>query len=188
MPIKTALSFIKQYITKPRTVGAVLPSSKYLAAKMTQPIDFSGAKCIVEYGAGTGVFTHTILKQRQPGTVVIIFENNADFYTQLCEKFANEKNLHIINDSAAQVGEYLQKHNLCCADYIISGLPFASLPQAVSTKIMKQTKKHLKQGGSFITFQYTLLKKDFIGQFFQDISVTRELRNVPPAYVFCCRP
>jgi len=187
MPIKTGLSFIKQYVTKPRTVGAVLPSSKYLAEKMMKPIYFNNAKCIVEYGAGTGVFTDKILKLRQPGTIVIVFENNADFYNLLNKKFAGEANIHIINDSAALVGEYLQKHNIAFADYIISGLPFASLPQAVSTKIMEQTKKYLKQGGSFITFQYTLLKKDFIGQFFQDITVTRELRNVPPAYVFCCK-
>ena len=186
MPILSGLSFIKQYITKPRTVGAVLPSSKYLADKMTQNIDFNSAKCIVEYGAGTGVFTNNILKQRKPDTIVILFENNKEFFNQLNEKYTHEVNLYVVNDSAEQIGEYLQKHNIAVADYIVSGLPFASLPQAVSSKIMAQTKKYLRQGGSFITFQYTLLKKDFIGQYFLNIAITRELRNVPPAYVFCC--
>jgi len=187
MPIISGLSFIKQYVTKPRTVGAVLPSSKYLAEKMMRGIDFNAAKCIVEYGAGTGVFTDKILKLRKPDTVVLLFENNPEFYTLLEEKYSGEASLYIINDSAEHVGEYLNKHNIAFADYIVSGLPFASLPQAVSTKIMEHTKKSLRQGGCFITFQYTLLKKDFIGQYFQDISVTRELRNVPPAYVFCCQ-
>ena len=187
MPIMSALSFIKQYITKPRTVGAVLPSSKYLAAKMTQGIDFDNAKCIVEYGAGTGVFTDKILKQRRPQTTVLLFENNTEFYNQLCKKYTSEANLQIINDSAEHIGKYLHKHNFSFADYIISGLPFASLPQGVSVRIMEQTKKYLKQDGSFITFQYTLLKKEFIGQFFPNISIKRELRNVPPAYVLCCK-
>jgi len=154
---------------------------------MMHGIDFTSAKCIVEYGAGTGVFTAKILERRQPDTTVIVFENNAGFYAQLCDKFANADNLHIIHDSAANVGKYLKKYDYVYADYIISGLPFASLPQAVSVKIMEQTRKYLKHSGSFITFQYTLLKKDFIGQYFSSIGIKRELRNVPPAYVLCCR-
>jgi len=187
MPIMSGLSFIKQYITKPRTVGAVLPSSRYLADKMIQDIDFDNAQCIVEYGAGTGVFTDKLLKQRNADTLLLLFENNTEFYMLLTEKYSGEANLHIVNDSAEHIGAYLHKYNVGYADYIISGLPFASLPQTVSSKIMTQTKKYLKQGGSFITFQYTLLKKDFIRQYFRDITVKRELRNVPPAYVFCCK-
>ncbi|MCL2405439.1 MAG: methyltransferase [Defluviitaleaceae bacterium] len=183
----SGLSFIRQYITKPRTVGAVLPSSKFLADKMTSNIDFNNAQCIVEYGAGTGVFTENILKLRKPDTVVILFENNQQFYNLLNEKYANEANLYVVNDSAEHIGKYLQMHNVSVADYIISGLPFASLPQAVSANIMTQTKNFLRPGGSFITFQYTLLKRDFIKQYFANIAVTREIRNVPPAYVFCCK-
>lgn len=180
------LSFIKQYIMKPRTVGAVMPSSKYLARKMMRGIDFDKARCIVEYGPGTGVFTEEILKRRQNGTLVLLFERESSFCDMLREKYSGEQNLYVINDSAELVGEYLEKHGLDSADYIVSGLPFASLPQDVSVNILTQTKKHLKQEGRFITFQYTLLKKDFIGQFFKNIDITREVRNVPPAYVLCC--
>jgi len=187
MPIFSGLSFIKQYITKPRTVGAVLPSSKYLANKMTRTIDFSSARCIVEYGAGTGVFTDSVLKQRKPGTTVILFEKNIEFYNLLCNKYPTQPNLHIINDSAEHIGKYLQMHGFNYGDYIISGLPFASLPQEVSSRIMEETQKYLNPGGSFITFQYTLLKKGFIGQYFHNITTARELRNVPPAYVLYCR-
>jgi len=186
MPILNGLSFIKQYITRPRTVGAVLPSSKYLADKMTQDINYANAKCIVEYGAGTGVFTQNLVAQRAPGTVLILFENNQEFYKLLAEKFAGVANLYITSDSAENVGKHLHQHGFTHADYIISGLPFASLPQAVSANIMAQTKAFLKPGGAFITFQYTMLKHDFIGQYFPNIAIKRELRNVPPAYVFNC--
>ena len=186
MPIKNRLSFIKQYITKPRTVGAVLPSSKYLADEMTGNINFNKAECIVEYGPGTGVFTDNIIKQKKSNTIVLLFENNLEFYNLLNDKYSDVANIYIINDSAEHVGKYLQHHDIDFADYVISGLPFASLPQEVSTKILRQTKEYLKPGGSFITFQYTLLKKDFIGQFFPNISIKREVKNVPPAYVFCC--
>jgi len=183
----SGLSFIKQYITKPRTVGAIWPSSKYLAKKMVQDIDFDTGEYIVEYGPGTGVFTDKILKARRQSTAVLLIENNQEFYNLLVEKYSREPNMYIINGSAENVGDYMAQHKIPYADYIVSGLPFASLPQDVSTRILAQTKKHLKQGGRFITFQYTLLKKDFIAQHFGEITIRRELRNIPPAYVLSCK-
>ena len=181
------LSFLLQYIFKPRTVGAVLPSSKYLANKMVASIDFDNAKCIVEYGAGTGVFTEKILQKRNPDTIVILFEMNDAFCQTLKEKYGSEPNMHIVNDTAQNVGAKLQKYGFGYADYVVSGLPFASLPQDVSVGILAETKKYLKPSGAFITFQYTLLKMDFIGQFFDKIEIERELKNVPPAYVLRCQ-
>jgi phospholipid N-methyltransferase len=180
------LSFIKQYITKPRSVGAILPSSKYLANKMIEDIDFNNAKDIVEYGPGTGVFTEKLIKNRKKGTVILLFECNNEFYRMLKEKYKNESNLHIINDSAEYIDKYLIQYNIPRVNYIVSGLPFASLPQSVSSAILFKTRMYLKEDGKFITFQYTLLKKGFIQQYFADICIKREIRNIPPAYVFCC--
>ncbi|MCL2287244.1 MAG: methyltransferase domain-containing protein [Firmicutes bacterium] len=181
------LSFLLQYFFKPRTVGAVLPSSRYLAEKMVSGIDFDNANCIVEYGAGTGVFTDKILRMRSPATLVILFEMNNTFCRDLKEKYGNRPNLHIVNGSAQNVGQYLQKYGVERVDYVVSGLPFASLPQDVSNKILTETKKWLKPSGVFITFQYTLLKMDLLGRFFDKIEIEREFRNVPPAYVLHCR-
>jgi len=180
------LSFIKQYITKPRSVGAILPSSRYLANKMIEEIDFDYAKYIVEYGPGTGVFTEKLVKNRTKGTLILLFEYNYEFYKGLKEKYKNEPNMYIINDSAEYMDKYLKDYNIPRIDYIISGLPFASLPQGVSSTILGKTRKYLNENGKFITFQYTLLKKSFIKQYFDDICIKREVRNIPPAYVFSC--
>jgi phospholipid N-methyltransferase len=180
------LSFIWQYIKKPGTTGAILPSSKYLAAKMVAEIDFERAKCIVEYGPGTGVFTQKLLEKRRKNTTIILIERNENFCATLREKYANEKNFHIIEDSAENTGEHLQKHGFTQADFIISGLPFASLPKEVSANILTQTVKFLNPKGRFITFQYTLFKKKIFSQLFAHIDITREFRNVPPAYVLSC--
>lgn len=180
------LSFIKQYITKPRTVGAILPSSKYLADKMVEGIDFSSARYIVEYGPGTGVFTDKMLKERKQETMLLLLERNEAFCSLLKEKYKEEPNLYIINDSAESIGKYMEKYGEPCADYIVSGLPFASLPQGVSANILKQTQVHLKPDGRFILFQYTLFKKKLFEQYFKKTEIKREMRNVPPAYVLSC--
>lgn len=77
------LLFLLQYIIKPRTTGAVMPSSKYLARKMVNKIDFKTAKYIVEYGPGTGVFTDEIIKRKTENTILLLIEYNTNFYNEL---------------------------------------------------------------------------------------------------------
>jgi phospholipid N-methyltransferase len=104
----------------------------------------------------------------------------------LKNKYKHEENLYIINDSAENIVKYLKKHDISKVDYIVSGLPFASLPKEVSNNILHTSKNILKKNGKFITFQYTLFKKQFINNFFDEIDIRRELKNIPPAYVFYC--
>lgn len=180
------LEFIKEYIKKPTVIGAVLPSSERLANKMIANINFNCSKCIVEYGPGTGVFTEKLIQNRLKDTVIILIEYNLDFCNMLKNKYKHEENLYIINDSAENIVKYLKKYNISSVDYIVSGLPFASLPKEVSSNILDTSKNILKKNGKFITFQYTLFKKQFINNFFDEIDIRRELKNIPPAYVFYC--
>ena len=182
----SALKFILQYVTKPRTVGAILPSSKYLAKKMVDQVDFDKASYVVEYGPGTGVFTDEIISKLKPGARLLLLERNPEFAKQLAKKYENAQHVTVVNDTAEQVGKYLRAHGIQNADYILSGLPFASLPQEVSEGILKETKKHLSEGGKFITFQYTLFRKSFFAKHFCEISITHVIRNIPPAYVLTC--
>jgi len=155
---------------------------------MVREIDFSRARCVVEYGPGTGVFTEEILAARLEGTVVLLLERNAEFCEVLREKFAGVRDLFVIEDSAENVGEHLRAHGFERACFVISGLPFASLPAEVSENILKNTRGLLGDGGAFITFQYTLLKKKIFAEHFAEIGIKREFRNVPPAYVLTCSP
>lgn len=182
-----ALSFIYQYIVHPKEVGAILPSSTYLGKKMIEGINFHTAKYIVEYGPGTGVFTEMLLRNRDPQTTLLIVENNKPFYMLLSEKYKHEKNIIIIHGSAENIVKYLRELQIPFVNYVVSGLPFASLPAQTSKNILLSTQKILDKDGAFITFQYTKLKKAFIKQFFPQITVKREIRNMPPAYIFRCK-
>ena len=181
------LKFILQYVLKPRTVGAILPSSKYLARKMVADVDFDGVDTIVEYGPGTGVFTDELLKRKKPDAKLIMLERNDEFAKALALKYGGRQNLSVFNDTAEKVGMYLSKLGLPGADLILSGLPFASLPVDVSERILGETVRNLAPGGCFVTFQYSLIRKDFFTERFGEVHITRELRNIPPAYVLCCR-
>jgi phospholipid N-methyltransferase len=181
------IKFLVEYIKSPRTVGAVAPSSKKLAEKMVKNIEFENAKCIIEYGPGTGVFTDKLIQGKKRDTILMLLEYNKEFCKQLEKKYNNHSSVIIINDSAENIDKYLELYNIKKVDYIVSGLPFASLPKNISNKILEKTKTILKKGGLFITFQYTLLKKEYIGAYFKNISLERVVVNIPPAYVLKCQ-
>jgi phospholipid N-methyltransferase len=178
--IMNVFYFLNEYIKHPRTVGALMSSSRQLAKHMIAPINFEQAKCIIEYGPGTGVFTEQLIQ------VLLIIENNKQFFHTLKSKYGAMKNIHIIHGSAEYADKYVQQYKITKVDYIVSGLPFTSLPLATSEKILQVTREVLGSDGKFISFQYTRLKQQFFQSFFVNIDVEKVLWNIPPAFVFTC--
>ncbi|MDE5764106.1 MAG: SAM-dependent methyltransferase [Ruminococcus sp.] len=181
------MSFLIEYIKHPRTIGAVAPSGNHLAEKMIEPIDFKSAEVIVEYGSGTGSFTKELVVHRKPETVLILIEQNKNFCHELKKTFCNQPNIHVINGSAENVNLYLKKCGFKHADYIVSGLPFTSLPAEVSENILESTRKAIGSKGRFITFQYSLVKRKFFERYFHVSGLLHEFINLPPAYVLVMR-
>lgn len=178
------MNFLIEFIKHPRKIGAVAPSGKALAEKMMQPIDFDSAKVIVEYGPGTGAFTAELIARRKKDTVLILVEQNENFCRELLRKFAGEPNFHIVYGKAERTRKYLEKYGFSEADYIVSGLPFTSLPAEISDLILRATSTAIGENGSFITFQYSLVKKKFFEKYFDISYFLKEIKNLPPAYVF----
>lgn len=167
-------------------VGAVAPSSRFLARKMLAPIDFTSVSLIVEYGPGTGVFTREIVARLPASARLLVIETHPVFYEMLRTAYDDDPRVIVVNDSAENIRDILLEYNLGTPDFIVSGLPFAALPSSVSHAILQRTAELLDGNGAFITFQYTLLKQSLLRKYFNDIRVTRELRNLPPAYVLIC--
>ena len=176
--------FLMQYLKNPKTIGAIAPSSKKLAGEMMKPIDFDNAKCIVEFGPGTGVFTEELLRYRKSDTFIILIEQNIDFCRLLSKKFKNEQNFAIVHGSAENAVRIIKKYGFDKADFIISGLPFTSLPKEISLNVFDATRAAIGKAGTFITFQYTLIKQNFFAEHFRFKNIIHVMRNLPPAYIF----
>lgn len=174
--------FLREYLSAPGTIGAIAPSSKHLAASMAASIDFNKAHCIVEYGAGTGVFTQAVAARKRRDTTYIVIEQNERFYEILQKQFHGIPGMALIHGDAGNVCGFLREQGFRHADYIISGLPFTSLPRQVSHRILSQTQKAVGTEGVFTTFQYTLLRKAFLENYFNIQRIVRVWRNLPPAY------
>lgn len=179
--------FLFEYIKNPRVVGAIAPSGKSLPEHMIREIDFSKVNVIVEYGPGTGVFTEKILSRIKNDTIVVLVEINKEFYKMLKNLYGHKTNVIIINDSVENIDKILVEHGIKKVDYIISGLPFASLPKEVSSSILRKTSKIISDNAEFVTFQYSLFKLDFLKEYFSNINYKKVMKNIPPAYVLKCQ-
>jgi phosphatidylethanolamine/phosphatidyl-N-methylethanolamine N-methyltransferase len=184
----SALQFVKEYVKQPRTVGAVLPSSKVLARQMVEAIEFDRVESIAEFGPGTGVFTEEILNRKRSGTVLLLIEENREFFELLHDRYGKRDDVVVIHGSAEDVKEHMQECGIGQLDAIVSGLPFASLPNDVSHAILRVTNQVLAPGGVFVTFQYSMMKKPLFRRYFAGMEWLRVWWNVPPAYVLVARP
>jgi phospholipid N-methyltransferase len=75
---------------------------------------------------------------------------------------------------------------------MLSGLPFASLPAALSRSILSAIQQTLRPGGTFTTFQYihayptspaSKFRRDMDSRFGPMIARRVVFRNLPPAFV-----
>ncbi len=178
------LDFFKEGIRNLRTTGTITRSSRFLCREMIRPVDFETAKIIVELGAGDGVITRHILKNMKEDALLISFEINEKFCEILRE--IPDKRLVVVEDSAELIGDYLKKNGFEQADYIISGLPFLSLPKDLGTRILQKSVEFLKTGGLFVQMQYSLLLKHLYESIFDEVKVRFVPINVPPAFVLIC--
>lgn len=181
------ITFLTEFIKHPKNTGAIAPSSNILSKKMVDAINFEKAKYIVELGPGTGSFTREIMKRKKVETIFILIEVNEVFFKKLQKQFEGDASVIVIHGSAENIQKYMKELQIEKVDYILSGLPFTSLPKEVSLRILQNVMEALQESGEFITFQYSLVKKECIQAFFPEISLKKVWFNFPPAYVFSCR-
>jgi phospholipid N-methyltransferase len=176
-------TFLRGFVRNPVMVGSVIPSSELLTKKMLATVDWSACNVFVEYGPGVGTFTASILDKLKPDGRFLAIETNPDFVKHLKESFVDPR-LEVILDSALNVRSILGDRQLECADYILSGLPFSTLPPGVGPKIASETATALRPGGCFLVYQFSPKVHDFLKPYFTRIDRGFEVRNVPPASLF----
>ncbi len=163
----------------------MIPSSRFLAAKMLNHISIEEAKVVVELGPGTGVFTEKILEKMGENTQLIVVELNDDFYNTLQNKFQHP-NLHLKHGSADQIGIYLKELGFEKADLIISSLPLANFPSELRKNVIETAKNCLDDKGKFVQFQYSVQSLRAFKRIFNTVKVNFTPLNFPPAFVYTC--
>ncbi len=175
--------FLRGFLKNPVMVGSIIPSSRVLIEKMLAPVDWANTKLFVEYGPGVGTFTRPVLDRMAPDATLVTLDTNPDF-TRFLKQSIDDPRLVAVTGSAADVETILLERELGAADYVLSGLPFSTLPPGVGEAIAEATAKVIRPGGAFLVYQFSPKVRDFIAPHFAPIKRGFEWVNVPPATLF----
>ena len=175
--------FLRGFLKNPVMVGSIIPSSRVLIDKMLGEVDWANTRLFVEYGPGVGTFTRHILDRLGPEGTLVTIDTNPDFTRYLTESL-DDPRLVAVTGSAADVEQILAERSLGAADYVLSGLPFSTLPPGIGDAIAEATAKVIRPGGAFLVYQFSPKVRDFIAPHFQRIDRGFEWINVPPATLF----
>jgi phospholipid N-methyltransferase len=179
------LLFARNFFRHPYMLGSIVPSSRFLVNQVLQPVDWARARVIVEYGPGVGTFTGEILRRMDREAHLVVIETNQEFVRFLRGSLQDPR-LHVEHGSAADVQSILQRLGLPLADYIISGIPLGSMPDALRTNIVANSRAALAPGGGFLVYQFTSRVLPVLQRIFGEVRHSVVPRNIPPARLFVC--
>lgn len=192
-PAAMSFGFLKAFLRAPGSVGAIWPSSPFLAQAMVGASSIHRAACVIELGPGTGAFTGHILESLPRGARFAAIEKCPILARSVSKKFPRAC---IIEGCATELGSHLETENIPRPDAILSGLPWAIFSEELQTGILGEIHAALAPEGVFSTFAYygphrlaagRRFRKN-LERHFSDIRRTPVvMRNFPPAFVYSCR-
>jgi phospholipid N-methyltransferase len=187
--VRDHLQLLGKFLRHPRTVGAVAPSSAILARAMVRGVGSCRDERIVELGPGTGSFTRAIVGQLGLGGRILAIDVDQAFVDGIHHRWPT---VDCVCASAEMLPELAATRGMMPVDRIISGLPFASLPEPITHGILAAIEHALKPGGEFTTFQYVhayrlppavAFRRELTRRLGAPPSELLVMRNVPPARV-----
>jgi phospholipid N-methyltransferase len=175
--------FFTGFLKHPVMVGSVIPSSDRLIRRMLSRVDWGNTKLFVEYGPGVGTFCRPILERLGSDATLLVIDTNPDFVEYLKETILDPR-FHAVLGSAADVEKIVADAGFKQADYVLSGLPFSTLPKGVGAAIATATHAALRSGGGFLVYQFNRKSRDFMAPHFDRIDRGFEIWNILPSYLF----
>ena len=178
-----SMVFFKRFVNSPRQVGSVIPSSPYLTRAVLDKIDWGQARNVAELGAGTGVFTRSILRRARPDAQLLVFEIDPNLQRLIAGGHAG---LRLYGD-AQELPSIMKELGIAKLDCVVSSLPFTVLPPTMTERILDAVQDSLIPGGKFVAYQYSKIMKAHFEARFETIQTSFVPINIPPAFVYECR-
>lgn len=175
--------FFRGFLEHPRMVGSIIPSSRFTVRRMLAPVDWRNCRVFVEYGPGIGTFCRPVLERMSGDATLIVIDTNPLFIDHL-RSTIRDKRFHAVLGSAEDVEAIVRDHGLDGVDYVLSGLPFSTLPAGVGEEIVAATHRVLRPGGAFMAYQFTAAVRDLMRVHFPRIDAAFEPINILPCKLF----
>ncbi len=155
--------FLRQFREHFHTTGAVLPSSRWLARRLTwflakrrppgRPVR------ILEVGPGTGAVTARIVRLMAPKDTLDLVELNDEFVATLERRFRSEPSFQRVAGQSrvhhCAIEEFASDR---AYDFVISGLPFNNFSAELVERILADCVSRLAPAGVLSYFEYMFVR------------------------------
>lgn len=178
--------FVWAGLAKHRQTGGIVPSQRFLVARMIAPVPATYRGRIVELGAGSGPIT-LALALKCPVARILACELNPTLARD------NQRNLsaagidgrvELVTKSAQDVLSMLSANGMERPDFIISSLPLRNLGRDKACALIDAVSRALGDDGMYIQFQHSKFDRNKITEKFPRTRTTSVLLNLPPAFVY----
>jgi phosphatidylethanolamine/phosphatidyl-N-methylethanolamine N-methyltransferase len=177
--------FIRSWLERPLSTGAVTPSGRVLARTIARYVDADGAGQVVELGPGTGPVTEALVEHGiDPGRLILV-EFNPRFCQLLRSRFPRAA---VVQGDAYGLRRITSQVLAAPAAAVVSGLPLFTKPLRTRLRLLREAFAVLRPGAPFVQFTYAVvppIPKAFAGV--RAEASERIWMNLPPARVWVYR-
>ena len=177
--------FGRNFLKFPAMLGSVIPSSRFLVDDVLSQVDWDSARVVVEFGPGVGTMTQEILRRMRSDATLVAIELNREFVDFLQAQVSDPR-LHVVHASAGKVRAVLGELGQGPADYIISGIPYTSMPETARREIVQESRHALGPEGVLLIYQFTRTVLPYLESSFRTVRQGFQPLNILPARIFHC--
>jgi phosphatidylethanolamine/phosphatidyl-N-methylethanolamine N-methyltransferase len=148
------MQFIRSWIEKPISTGAVMPSSKALARTMARYVDPQASGPVIELGPGTGPVTEALVQQGVDPARLILVEFNPSFCRLLRTRYPAAT---VVQGDAYRLRRLLGTFVREPAAGVVSSLPLVTKPLRTRLRLIADAMSLLATGAPFVQFTYAMV-------------------------------
>lgn len=177
--------FIRSWLERPLSTGAVTPSGRVLARTMARYVNPHLSGPVVELGPGTGPVTEALLAEGIEPERLVLVEFNPTFCQLLRARFPAAT---VVQGDAYGLRRLLGGLLQQPAAAIVSGLPLVTKPMRQRLRLLRDALELMRPGAPFVQFTYAVvppIPKKLAGV--RAEASERIWKNMPPARVWVYR-
>jgi phosphatidylethanolamine/phosphatidyl-N-methylethanolamine N-methyltransferase len=177
--------FIRSWLERPLSTGAVTPSGRLLARTMARYVDPEIPGPVIELGPGTGPVTEALVGEGIDPQRLVLVEFNPNFCQLLRKRFPEAT---VVQGDAYSLRQALGGILQQPAAALVSGLPLVTKPMRMRLRLLREAFELLRPGAPFVQFTYAVMPpipRKLAGV--RAESSERIWKNMPPARVWVYR-
>jgi phosphatidylethanolamine/phosphatidyl-N-methylethanolamine N-methyltransferase len=177
--------FLRSWIERPLTTGAVAPSGRLLARAMARYVDPGSEGPVVELGPGTGPVTDALVKAGVAPSRLVLVEFNPAFCRILHTRYPEAT---LVQGDAYSLRRLLETLLLQPAAAVVSSLPLITKPLRMRMRLVRDAFDLMLPGAPFVQFTYSVASPVPLRlRGFTAEASERIWLNLPPARVWVYR-